>query len=407
MFLSENTPLVAIDIGSHSIKMAQMARTGKKYELLNFSVMPLKEDSIVDGVIREPDEVVETLTKLIKLEKVDTRYAVASIAGEAVIIKKIRVPRMTAAELKENIASEAEQYIPFDIEDVSIDFQLLDDSEESEDKDTMEILLVAVQKDLVDSLTDILYDAGLKPAIIDLDVFAMVNACGLGTDLRAEGVVAVIDLGESFIHLNIIQKGFTAYTRDIPLGGNYCTKKLMAKFNLSNKEAAKLKSGKIPAELKDDDVVAVIVQSFEKVIDEVQKAFELFSTTSANEGTKIEFIDAELSLKVTPHITSNDDVYMVIDATKNAANTSVLVAGFPAITTKEAHTEVLVQNGDTTVLGGIYESEVKRNKESVPLFSKIPFLGALFRNLDENDQVNELLIFITPTVLSNEYSKKL
>jgi type IV pilus assembly protein PilQ len=132
-----------------------------------------------------------------------------------------------------------------------------------------------------------------------------------------------------------------------------------------------------------------------------------FQTTSANEGTKIEFIDAELSLTVTPHITSNDDVYMVIDATKNAANTAVLVAGFPEITTKEAHTEVLVQNGDTTVLGGIYESEVKRNKESVPLFSKIPFLGALFRNLDEDDQVDELLIFITPTVLSNEYSKKL
>ncbi len=132
-----------------------------------------------------------------------------------------------------------------------------------------------------------------------------------------------------------------------------------------------------------------------------------FQTSSANEGTKIEFLDAELSLTVTPHITSNDDVYMVIDATKNAANTAVLVAGFPEITTKEAHTEVLVENGDTTVLGGIYESEVKRNKESVPLFSKIPFLGSLFRNLDENDLVNELLIFITPTVLSNEYSKKL
>jgi type IV pilus assembly protein PilM len=281
MFLSENTPLVAIDIGSHSIKMAQMEGSGDNFELLNFSVMPLKEESIVDGVIREPDEVVEALTKLIKLEKVETRYAVASIAGEAVIIKKIRVPRMTAEELKENIASEAEQYIPFDIDDVSIDFQLLDGtgSEESEDKDTMEILLVAVQKDLVDSLTEILYDAGLKPAIIDLDVFAMVNACGLGVDLKAEGVVAVIDLGESFTHLNIIQEGVTAYTRDIPLGGNFCTKKLMSKFNLSHKEAVKLKLGKISAELKGDEVVEVIVQSFEKVIDEVQKAFEFFSTT--------------------------------------------------------------------------------------------------------------------------------
>jgi len=132
-----------------------------------------------------------------------------------------------------------------------------------------------------------------------------------------------------------------------------------------------------------------------------------FQTTSANQGTKIEFVDAELSLTVTPHITATDDVYMVIDATKNAANPAVNVAGFPEITTKEAHTEVLVDNGDTTVLGGIYESEVKRNKESVPFFSKIPFLGALFRNLDDNDKVDELLIFITPTVLSNEYSKEL
>jgi type IV pilus assembly protein PilQ len=130
-----------------------------------------------------------------------------------------------------------------------------------------------------------------------------------------------------------------------------------------------------------------------------------FQTSSANEGTKIEFVDAELSLKVTPHITSDDYVYMVIDATKNAANLAVQVNGFPEITTKEAHTEVLVRNGDTTVLGGIYESEVRRNKESVPGFSKIPILGALFQNFDDADDVKELLIFVTPTILSNAFSK--
>lgn len=130
-----------------------------------------------------------------------------------------------------------------------------------------------------------------------------------------------------------------------------------------------------------------------------------FQTSSANEGTKIEFVDAELSLKVTPHITSDDNVYMVIDATKNAANLAVEVNGFPEITTKEAHTEVLVANGDTTVLGGIYESEVRRNKEAIPVLSKIPFLGALFRNLDNSDDVKELLIFVTPTILTNAYSK--
>ena len=130
-----------------------------------------------------------------------------------------------------------------------------------------------------------------------------------------------------------------------------------------------------------------------------------FQTTSANEGTKIEFVDAELSLKVTPHITSDDNIYMVIDATKNAANLAVTVNGFPEITTKEAHTEVLVKNGDTTVLGGIYESEVTRNQEAIPVLSKIPFLGAMFRNLDDADEVKELLIFVTPTILTNAYSK--
>jgi len=96
---------------------------------------------------------------------------------------------------------------------------------------------------------------------------------------------------------------------------------------------------------------------------------------------------------------------MVIDATKNAANLAVVVNGFPEITTKEAHTEVLVHNGDTTVLGGIYESETLRNQQSVPLLSKIPILGALFKNLDNNDDVKELLIFVTPTILSNSFSK--
>ncbi len=132
-----------------------------------------------------------------------------------------------------------------------------------------------------------------------------------------------------------------------------------------------------------------------------------FQTSSANEGTKIEFVDADLSLTVTPHITTDDYIYMVIDATKNAPNTANLIAGFPEITTKEAHTEVLVENGDTTVLGGIYESEIKRNQEATPFLSKIPFLGALFRNIDDADEIDELLIFITPTVVSNDQSKNL
>jgi len=123
-----------------------------------------------------------------------------------------------------------------------------------------------------------------------------------------------------------------------------------------------------------------------------------YQVTSA-EGNSIQFVDAELSLTVTPHVTSDDKVYMSIDATKNAADFTQLVGTVPTITTKETHTEVLVGNGDTTVLGGIYESTSTENKKEVPFFSKIPLLGLLFRSFADSDSITELLVFITPTII--------
>ncbi len=120
--------------------------------------------------------------------------------------------------------------------------------------------------------------------------------------------------------------------------------------------------------------------------------------TSA-EGNSIQFVDAELSLTVTPHATSDNKIYLIIDATKNAADFTNLVGTVPTITTKETHTEVLVGNGDTTVLGGIYESESTENKKEVPFLSKVPFLGNLFKSYADADTITELLVFITPTII--------
>ena len=123
-----------------------------------------------------------------------------------------------------------------------------------------------------------------------------------------------------------------------------------------------------------------------------------YQVTSA-EGNSIQFVDAELSLTVTPHVTSDNSVYMVIDATKNAADFTQLVGTVPTITTKETHTEVLVGNGETTVLGGIYESASTENKKAVPFLSKIPLLGFLFKSFADSDVITELLVFITPTII--------
>ncbi|MEE8269270.1 MAG: type IV pilus secretin PilQ, partial [Nitrospinaceae bacterium] len=127
-------------------------------------------------------------------------------------------------------------------------------------------------------------------------------------------------------------------------------------------------------------------------------------TTSSNEGTKVEFVDANLELKVTPHITADEHVYMKITATQNTADFGKTVDGIPTINTKEAFTEVLVYNGATTVLGGIYLNSTSEDRKSVPWFSDIPIVGYLFKNRSQKEDMAELLIFVTPTIVRNEAS---
>ncbi len=125
----------------------------------------------------------------------------------------------------------------------------------------------------------------------------------------------------------------------------------------------------------------------------------------STDGATVQFIDAELSLTVLPHVTFDKKVYLVIDATKNAADlTGTFVNNTPTITTQETHTEVLVGSGDTTVLGGIYQSNVVEKEKAVPFFSKIPILGNLFKSFNESDIITELLVFVTPTIIDNGYN---
>ncbi|OGW14304.1 MAG: hypothetical protein A3K09_07980 [Nitrospinae bacterium RIFCSPLOWO2_12_FULL_47_7] len=298
MFLSAKTPLVAIDIGSHSVKVAQLAKSGEDYELLSFGMMPLESETLVDGIIKKEDVVVDAIGKLLKAEKIQVKYCVASVSGEAVIVKKINVPMKSHAELSQSINQEAEQYIPFDIDDVSVDFQILgrskkpvealgDGQNEPDKSDMMEILLVAVQKELIDNRVNVLMDCGLKPVIVDLDVFALVNALAISRDLNHTGTTALIDLGASFTHMNIISDGLTAFTRDIPMGGLLCTQKLMSEFGVLYPEAEAFKQGKIPESVTKESVVQVIGDAFVKLAEEIRKSLEFFNTTSTNKVGRI------------------------------------------------------------------------------------------------------------------------
>jgi len=318
MFLSKKTQLVAIDIGSSSIKLVQLSELkGGEFELTHFGMMPLAEECIVEGSIKKPELVAKALADLIKAEKIQSRYAVSAVAGEAVFIKKIKVPVMSEEELSEKITQEAEQYIPFDIDDVALDFQLLgtvtteeteesdnskssefneesqsndsqqEDSSEEAEEEMMEVLLVAVQRAVIDERTDILLEVGLKPAIIDLNVFALMNAAQLTNDLSSMGVTALIDLGDSFTHINIIQDGTMGYTRDIPVGGDYCTKMLMSKFKVPFNQTLAIKRGNFSSDIDEEEVIKIIAQAYKRVLEEVQKSFEYFGTLSGNKVERV------------------------------------------------------------------------------------------------------------------------
>lgn len=286
MFLSAKTPLLAVDIGSNSIKVGRLLGTPGKFELSNFGMMPLDPESVVEGVVQDEDHVVDALTRLVHAEEVDTPYAVASVAGEAVMIKKIKVPMMSKEELEEFIPQEAEQYIPFDIDDVRIDFQILEgvstmeEHEFEEEEDKQEILLVAVQNEIIDSRSNVLTAAGLKPCIIDLDVFAIVNAISISRNLQDMGSVALMDLGGAFTHLNILMDGVTSYTRDIPIGQDACTTQLMAKYEMEYRESESIKVGAIPEDANKEEIIDLIIESYEPILEELHKSFEFFSTTS-------------------------------------------------------------------------------------------------------------------------------
>ena len=311
MFLSKKTPLVAVDLGSHSIKLVQLKKImGGNFELANIGIMPLQEGSIVEGSIKKPDKVSETLSRLIKAEKIKTSFGVTSISGGAVFIKKIKIPQMPEKELSERITEEAEQHIPFAINEVALDFQILgpdsdnfshkkldnqiDPDEEKPADETeysgepmLEALIVAVHREIINERRNVLLQAGLKPAIIDLDVFALMNAASLTNDLSAMGSIALIDLGDSFTNVNILKNGSIGYTKDIPVGCGFCSNTLMPEYKGPFKQTHKIKGDHLPEGVNKEEALLLIVKGYENILEEIIKSFEYFSTISNSKVERI------------------------------------------------------------------------------------------------------------------------
>jgi type IV pilus assembly protein PilM len=275
--------LVGLDIGSSAVKAVELKPAGKGYKVTAFGAESVPPDSIVDGAIIDAAAVADAIRRLFEGQKIQTKEVAASLSGNAVIVKKITLPVMTEAELAESVYWEAEQYIPFDIQDVNLDYQILDPGDAANGKATMDVLLVAAKKEKIADYTGVIAQAGRTAVVVDVDVFALQNAFEVNYGIQPGQVVVLLNAGASATNINILQGEQSVFTRDISIGGNAYTEALQKELNLPFEDADQLKRGEPVDGMTFEEARPVLRAVTENVMLEIQKTFDFFKVTAASD----------------------------------------------------------------------------------------------------------------------------
>lgn len=280
MFFTRSKGVVGLDIGSSAIKLVELKeKKSGEFHLQRLGVESLSPEAIVDGSIMDSSLVVDAIHKLNSDSKVKNDNFATSLSGHSVIVKKIQLPAMSEQELAESIQWEAEQYIPFDISDVRLDYVVLSGTET--ERDNMEVLLVAVKRDKVNDYTSVISQTGKTPVIVDVDAFALQNCYEANYDPDPLKVVALINMGAGVTNINVIARGSSVFWRDISFGGNQFTEALQREFNLSFDQAEALKRGERVDRYSSAEARPVLDSVSDEMAAEIQKTFDFFQATSS------------------------------------------------------------------------------------------------------------------------------
>jgi type IV pilus assembly protein PilM len=282
LFGKKKKALVGVDIGSSAIKAVELKAGGKggsAYQLVNIGMEPLPPEAIVDGAIMDSGSVIDAIQRLFSGQKIKTGDVATSVSGNAVIVKKISLPQMSPEELAESIHWEAEQYIPFDIQDVALDYQEI----EGGSGGNMDVLLVAAKKDKISDYTSAISQAGKTPQIVDVDVFALQNCYEVNYGTDPGKCIALLNVGASIMNINIIKGATSIFNRDIAVGGNQFTDAIQKDLNLSFEQAeAAKKSGGGEGATK-ESLQPILHTVSENIAMEIQKTFDFFKATTSED----------------------------------------------------------------------------------------------------------------------------
>ncbi len=272
---------IGLDLGSSYIKTIKLKESKGSYELELFDLYPLPPELIVDGSIIDSIRLVDSIKDMVRKAEIKTKDAVISISGHSsVIIKRISLPEMSEEDLSESIKFEAEQYVPFDIEDVNLDFQIIGPKEEP---GQMDVILVAVKKDIINEYVSVIKEAGLNPIVVDIDAFALENMYGVNYEIEPGKNVALLNIGASTINMSILKGGISVFTRDSSLGSNLHTEALQREYNITYENAEKLKRGEPIENVSPEDAASVIESASEEILSEIIRSFDYYRSTTMHE----------------------------------------------------------------------------------------------------------------------------
>ena len=283
MFLGKKSQIIGLDIGSHTVKLAQVVEKGKDLVLVKFGVKALNPEVIVDGTVMDQSQVVGAINELLQELQLKSKDVAIGVSGHSVIVKRISLPEMSQEELAESINWEAEQYIPFAIDDVNLDFQILGPTPK-EGANTMDVVLVAAKKDKINDYVTLVTEAGLNPLIMDVDAFALENMFEVNYEIEQGRVDALVNIGAAVTNINILKDGLSVFTRDSSIGGNRYTEALQKELGISYEAAEQLKKGEAAGGADMDQAEPIIRAVSEDIVAETTRSLDFFRATTSIEN---------------------------------------------------------------------------------------------------------------------------
>jgi len=268
---------VGLDVGSGIIKLVVVDHAGSEPQVVKVATTEVAADAIVEGEVMDPGLVAEAIRGLFSAAGVRQKRVVTAVGGRDVIVKKIQMDRMKEGDAREVIRWEAEQHVPFDMANVELDFQILDPDAEGLQ---MNVLLVAAKRELVDSRVALLGEAGLSPAVIDVDAFAIHNAFEINHPDAMQGVVGLVNIGHEVTNVNILEDGIPTLTRDLSVGTRRFREDLQREKGLSAEDSEQV----IQGQQQSGDLQGYVETHGEEVAVGVERAAAFLATASRSAG---------------------------------------------------------------------------------------------------------------------------